>query len=85
MQPNTINLDGIFGVLTNVVWTNHGPCAVEGFERTRLRLRRSRGPVQVFGVDKFPRMTDYVVPDRRADRRRRPGPARRPPRRRARR
>ena len=60
-QPNTINLDGIFGTLANVVWTNHGPCAVEDFEQTRLRLRAS-GPVQVFGVDKFPRMTDYVVP-----------------------
>ncbi|MEO7129836.1 MAG: 2,3,4,5-tetrahydropyridine-2,6-dicarboxylate N-succinyltransferase [Dermatophilaceae bacterium] len=59
--PNTINLDGVFGALTNVVWTNHGPCAVEGFEQTRTRLR-ARGPVQVFGVDKFPRMTDYVVP-----------------------
>ena len=61
VAPNTINLDGIFGVLNNVVWTNFGPCEVEGFERTRLRLRES-GAVQVFGVDKFPRMTDYVVP-----------------------
>jgi 2,3,4,5-tetrahydropyridine-2-carboxylate N-succinyltransferase len=60
-QPNTLSLDGIFGVLATVVWTNAGPCAVEGFEQTRLRLR-SRGPVQVFGVDKFPRMADYVVP-----------------------
>jgi len=58
---NTINLDGIFGVLNNVVWTNVGPCPVEDFEHTRLRLRDS-GPVQVFSVDKFPRMTDYVVP-----------------------
>lgn len=61
VAPNTINLDGIFGALPNVVWTNHGPCAVDNFETTRLRLR-ARGPVQVFGVDKFPRMTDYVVP-----------------------
>ncbi|GAA6524437.1 2,3,4,5-tetrahydropyridine-2,6-dicarboxylate N-succinyltransferase [Intrasporangium sp. DVR] len=61
VHPNTINLDGIFGALPNVVWTNHGPCGVEDFEATRLRLR-ARGPVQVFGVDKFPRMTDYVVP-----------------------
>ena len=60
-QPNSINVDGIFGALANVVWTNHGPCAVEDFEQIRLRLRAS-GPVQVFGVDKFPRMTDYVVP-----------------------
>ncbi len=61
VRPNTINLEGIFGVLPNVVWTNHGPCAVDGFEATRLRLR-ARGAVQVHGVDKFPRMTDYVVP-----------------------
>jgi 2,3,4,5-tetrahydropyridine-2,6-dicarboxylate N-succinyltransferase len=61
VRPNTINLDGLFGVLNNVVWTSEGPCPVEDFERTRLRLRDS-GPVQVFSVDKFPRMTDYVVP-----------------------
>ncbi|MCE1179378.1 MAG: 2,3,4,5-tetrahydropyridine-2,6-dicarboxylate N-succinyltransferase [Micrococcales bacterium] len=61
VTPNSINLDGLFGALSNVVWTNHGPCAVDGFEQTRLRLR-ARGPVQVFGVDKFPRMTDYVMP-----------------------
>jgi 2,3,4,5-tetrahydropyridine-2-carboxylate N-succinyltransferase len=61
VQPNCVNLDGIFGVLPNVVWTSVGPCAVDDFERTRLTLRR-KGPVQVFGVDKFPRMTDYVVP-----------------------
>jgi len=61
VAPNTINLEGIFGVLPNVVWTSVGPCPVEGFETIRARLR-ARGPVQVFGVDKFPRMTDYVVP-----------------------
>lgn len=60
-EPNTINLDGIFGALANVVWTTQGPCAVDGFEMTRARMQ-TRGPVQVFGVDKFPRMTDYVVP-----------------------
>ena len=61
VAPNTINLDGLFGVLTNVVWTSQGPCAVDGFELTRAAMR-ARGPVQVFGIDKFPRMTDYVVP-----------------------
>ena len=61
VRPNTINLDGIFGVLNNVVWTNVGPCPVDDFEHTRMRLRDS-GPVHVFSVDKFPRMTDYVVP-----------------------
>lgn len=61
VRPNTINLDGVFGLLANVVWTNFGPCEVEGFELTRARLS-ARGPVVVNGVDKFPRMTDYVVP-----------------------
>ncbi len=59
--PNTINLDGIFGVLPNVVWTSAGPCSPEGFESTRARLRAD-GPVTVYGVDKFPRMVDYVLP-----------------------
>lgn len=64
MQPNTINLDGLFSVLPNVVWTSAGPCAVDGFEQTRLALRvAAKGaPVHVFGVDKFPRMTNYVLP-----------------------
>jgi 2,3,4,5-tetrahydropyridine-2-carboxylate N-succinyltransferase len=61
VRPNTINLDGIFGKLPNVVWTNFGPAAVEGFELTRAKLRR-RGAVTVYGVDKFPRMVDYVLP-----------------------
>jgi len=61
VEPHGLNLDGLFGALANVVWTNYGPCPIEGFEQTRLRLRR-RGPVTVYGVDKFPRMVDYVVP-----------------------
>ncbi|ALI28315.1 2,3,4,5-tetrahydropyridine-2,6-dicarboxylate N-succinyltransferase [Mycolicibacterium fortuitum] len=60
-KPHAANLDGIFGLLTNVVWTNFGPCAVEGFETVRAKLRR-RGAVAVYGVDKFPRMVDYVLP-----------------------
>ena len=59
--PNTINLDGVFAALANVVWTNFGPCAVDGFEMTRAALRQ-RGPVSVFSIDKFPRLTDYVTP-----------------------
>ena len=62
VRPHAQNLDGLFGVLANVVWTSAGPCAVEGFEDTRLRLMAEHGRVQVFSVDKFPRMTDYVVP-----------------------
>src|SRR6476619_4593325 len=61
VAPHGLNADGLFGVLTNVVWTNYGPCAIEDFEMVRARLRR-RGQVTVYGVDKFPRMVDYVVP-----------------------
>ena len=61
VRPNSLNLDGLFGVLTNVVWTSQGPCAVEGFELARVRML-ARGRVSVSGVDKFPRMTDYLVP-----------------------
>ncbi len=61
-RPHSINLDGVFGLLTNVVWTSAGPCAVDEFEQTRLRMRAAGQHVSVFGVDKFPRMTDYVVP-----------------------
>ena len=61
VQPRGCNLDGIFGVLSNVVWTSAGPCAVEGFEDVRATLRY-KGNVTVYGIDKFPRMVDYVVP-----------------------
>ncbi|GAA1396772.1 2,3,4,5-tetrahydropyridine-2,6-dicarboxylate N-succinyltransferase [Pseudonocardia kongjuensis] len=61
VQPHQVNLEGQFGLLANVVWTNHGPCPVAGFELTRAKLR-ARGPVTVSHVDKFPRMVDYVVP-----------------------
>ena len=61
IAPHGANMDGVFGLLTNVVWTNFGPCPVEGFETVRARLRR-RGQVIVYGVDKFPRMVDYVLP-----------------------
>ena len=62
VRPRTINLDGIFAALPNVVWTSAGPCAVEGFETVRAGLRARSGHLTVFGVDKFPRMVDYVVP-----------------------
>ncbi|MFV0534880.1 MAG: 2,3,4,5-tetrahydropyridine-2,6-dicarboxylate N-succinyltransferase [Cumulibacter sp.] len=61
IKPHEANMNGIFGKLTNVVWTNFGPCAVDRFTGVRAKLRR-RGSVTVYGVDKFPRMVDYVVP-----------------------
>jgi len=62
VKPHGASLDGIFGLLANVVWTSAGPCAVEGFEITRARLKAHYGHVTVISVDKFPRMVDYVVP-----------------------
>nr|WP_229116573.1 2,3,4,5-tetrahydropyridine-2,6-dicarboxylate N-succinyltransferase [Parenemella sanctibonifatiensis] len=61
VQPHGLSMEGIFAKLTNVVWTSFGPCSTQDFEATRARLR-TRGHVSVFGIDKFPRMTDYVVP-----------------------
>ena len=62
VKPHGLSLDGIFGLLTNVVWTSAGPCAIEGFEEVRAGLRARDGHVTIFSVDKFPRMVDYVIP-----------------------
>ena len=61
VKPHGASMDGVFGLLANVVWTNYGPCEVSDFQMTRGRLA-ARGPVIVYSVDKFPRMVDYVVP-----------------------
>ena len=60
--PRGLNMDGIFGVLSNVVWTSAGPCDPDEFEATRMRFLACGRRLQVTGVDKFPRMTDYVIP-----------------------
>ncbi len=62
VQPHGANLDGAFGLLSNVVWTDVGPCDPEDFEQLRLHLATAGHRVRVTSVDKFPRMTDYVVP-----------------------
>jgi 2,3,4,5-tetrahydropyridine-2-carboxylate N-succinyltransferase len=61
-QPNTINLDGIFGVLPNVAWTNRGPVDPADLDNARLRARALDRQLTVVSVDKFPQMTDYVAP-----------------------
>jgi 2,3,4,5-tetrahydropyridine-2-carboxylate N-succinyltransferase len=63
IKPHGLALDGIFGILNNVVWTSHGPCAIAGFDEVRRKLQKKYGFVAVYGVDKFPRMVDYVIPD----------------------
>ena len=61
-KPRTINLDGMFGVLTNVAWTNLGPVAISAVDDVRMRVKAAGGHLAVTSVDKIPRMTDYVVP-----------------------
>ncbi len=62
VKPRSINLDGVFGLLTNVAWTSIGPVAVENLTAVQISARSQGITVNVFGVDKFPRMVDYVVP-----------------------
>lgn len=59
VAPNTISLDGIFGHLQNVVWTNAGPVLPSDFDRLRPALMRQG--IQATSIDKFPRLTDYVT------------------------
>jgi 2,3,4,5-tetrahydropyridine-2-carboxylate N-succinyltransferase len=61
-RPHSINVDGIFGALNNAVWTNLGPIAVPELDDVRLRVKQAGQVLHVHGVDKFPRMLDYVVP-----------------------
>jgi len=61
-KPRTLNLDGVFGLLTNVAWTSIGPVALDVLDEVRDALRRKGEHLTVNGVDKFPRMTDYVMP-----------------------
>ncbi|MEY2416155.1 MAG: 2,3,4,5-tetrahydropyridine-2,6-dicarboxylate N-succinyltransferase [Ilumatobacteraceae bacterium] len=61
-QPRTVNLDDLFGLLSNVAWSNLGPTAVDHVDEVRWRMRSSGQLLTVHGLDKLPRMTDYVVP-----------------------
>ena len=63
VKPHGLNLDGIFGILNNVVWTSVGPCLVSTYNQIAPKLRAKYGNVTVYGVDKFPRMVDYVIPE----------------------
>ena len=63
VKPHGQSLEGIFGILNNVVWTSAGPCSVSTFNSVGPKLRAKYGTLTVFAVDKFPRMVDYVVPE----------------------
>jgi len=62
VKPHGLSLEGLFGVLPNVAWTSHGPVDPAALAEVRMRFRGAGEPLQVFSVDKFPRMTDYVLP-----------------------
>jgi 2,3,4,5-tetrahydropyridine-2-carboxylate N-succinyltransferase len=61
-RPRSLNLDGAFGLLANVAWTNYGPVPLDSLEDVRWNAKVHGDTLTVHGVDKFPRMTDYVVP-----------------------
>jgi len=62
VRPREINLDGVFGLLPNVAWTSLGPVGIDELTAVRLRARSKGIHLTVYGIDKFPRMIDYVVP-----------------------
>jgi 2,3,4,5-tetrahydropyridine-2,6-dicarboxylate N-succinyltransferase len=62
VRPHGLSLEGLFGVLPNVAWTSHGPVDPAALPEVRMRFRGAGEPLVVHGVDKFPRMTDYVAP-----------------------
>lgn len=63
VRPHGLSLEGIFGILPNVVWTSAGPCQISTFANVRDALRSKYGNLTIYGVDKFPRMIDYVIPE----------------------
>jgi 2,3,4,5-tetrahydropyridine-2-carboxylate N-succinyltransferase len=62
VQPNQINLDGIFAILPNIAWTSAGPVLPNSVARLRGLLAAEYHQLSVTSIDKFPRMTDYVTP-----------------------
>ena len=63
IKPHGLNLEGIFNILPNLVWSSVGPCEVATFNEVQPRLRAKYENLVVYGVDKFPRMIDYVIPE----------------------
>lgn len=60
--PHTVNLDGIFGLLHNIAWTNEGPIDLPELSERQMEARLEGRTLTVDCVDKFPKMVDYVVP-----------------------
>lgn len=62
VKPHGTNLNGIFGVLPNVAWTNMGAVDINELSERQLQARLRGELLEVACVDKFPKMTNYVVP-----------------------
>lgn len=62
VRPNEINLEGLFGLLQNVAWTSAGPVLPAKVDELRHLVAPEYHHLTVPSIDKFPRMSDYVVP-----------------------
>ena len=60
--PNSINLDGLFSNLPNIVWTNQGPISIEEIENKLNESKINKNDLYIRSIDKFPRLTDYIIP-----------------------
>ena len=63
VKPNEINLDGVFGLLPNIAWTSAGPVMPADIDKLRGLIASEHHQLAVTSIDKFPRMTDYVIPE----------------------
>tara|TARA_R110002153_G_scaffold58723_7_gene160872 strand:- start:3325 stop:4221 length:897 start_codon:yes stop_codon:yes gene_type:complete len=61
--PNSINLQGVFGLLNNVAWTSAGPVLPAKIEELKALIANEHHHLLVNSIDKFPRMADYVIPE----------------------
>ena len=62
--PNTINLDGLFEALPNVVWTNKGPISIDEIEERLNKSKSDKNDLYIRSLDKFPCLTDYIIPNK---------------------
>ena len=62
VKPNSINLDGLFGSLPNIAWTNQGPVSLDEIDEKLLESKNSSNNLHIRSLDKFPCLTDYIIP-----------------------
>jgi 2,3,4,5-tetrahydropyridine-2-carboxylate N-succinyltransferase len=60
--PNSLNLENLFDTLINVAWTNHGPIELDDIDKRILLSQKNNEPLEIKSVDKFPCLTDYIIP-----------------------